>query len=150
MAAAVTATAVTEAPAGSAESGPVLVFDGVCLLCSAWVGFVLRHDRSGRIRFAAMQGEAGRALLRQHGLDADDPLSFLYVSGGRARSQSDAVLRLLADLGGIWRLSALLRLLPRGLRDAGYRLIAINRYRWFGRREHCLLPDAVVRARFLD
>lgn len=146
-----TAPTVTEPAAQTpAVQPPVLVFDGVCLLCSAWVDFVLRHDRGGRICFAAMQGEAGRSLLRRHGLDADDPLSFLYVSDGRALSQSDAVLRLLADLGGIWRLSGVLRLLPRSLRDAGYRLIARNRYRWFGRREHCLLPAAAVRARFLD
>jgi predicted DCC family thiol-disulfide oxidoreductase YuxK len=129
---------------------PVLVFDGVCLLCSAWVAFVLRHDRSGRIRFAAMQSSAGRSLLAAHGLDADDPLSFLFVSEGKGYTQSDAILRLVGSFGGAWRFVAILRILPAFLRDALYRLIANNRYRWFGRRDTCLMPDAAVRERFLD
>ncbi len=129
---------------------PVLVFDGVCLLCSAWVAFVLRHDRSGRIRFAAMQSAAGRNLLAAHGLDADDPLSFLFVSEGKAHTQSDAILRLVGSFGGVWRIVAALRVLPAFVRDALYRLIARNRYRWFGRRDTCLMPDPAVRGRFLD
>lgn len=133
----------------SAEA-PVIVFDGVCLLCSRWVGFVLRHDRQGRIRFAAMQSASGRALLAQHGLDADDPLSFLYVAGGRGYSDSDAIVRVLTGFGGAWRLAGALRVIPRPLRDAGYRLIARNRYRWFGRKDVCMVPDAAVAARFLD
>ncbi len=132
------------------DRAPVLVFDGVCLLCSAWVAFVLRHDRRGRIRFAAMQSSAGRNLLEAHGLDADDPLSFLFVSEGKGHTQSDAILRLVGSFGGAWRLVAVLRVLPRVLRDALYRLVARNRYRWFGRRDHCLMPEAAVRERFLD
>jgi predicted DCC family thiol-disulfide oxidoreductase YuxK len=146
---------VTEsaAVAGTAEASaldPVVVFDGVCRLCSGWVQFLLRHDRSGRIRFAPMQGLTGRALLQQHGLDPDDPLSFLWVESGRGYRNSDAILRIVDGLGGAWRLLRILRLLPRPLRDTGYRLIARNRYRWFGRRDACLLPDEAVAARFLD
>lgn len=144
--------ATLTAPMAVTDHGepPVLVFDGVCLLCSAWVAFVLRHDRSGRIRFAAMQSSAGRNLLEAYGLDADDPLSFLFVTEGRGHTQSDAILRLVGSFGGAWRLVTMLRVLPAVLRDALYRLIARNRYRWFGRRDHCLIPDAAVRARFLD
>lgn len=132
------------------EAGPVVVFDGVCRLCSRWVQFLLRHDRHGRIRFAPMQGNAGRALLQQHGLDPDDPLSFLWVEAGRGYRDSDAILRIVDGFGGGWRLLRVLRLVPRPLRDACYRLIARNRYRWFGRRDTCLLPDAAQAARFLD
>lgn len=133
----------------SAEA-PVIVFDGVCLLCSRWVGFVLRHDRRAHIRFAAMQSASGRALLAGHGLDADDPLSFLYVADGRGYSDSDAIIRVLTSFGGAWRLAAALRVIPRGLRDAGYRLIARHRYQWFGRKDACMVPDASVARRFLD
>jgi predicted DCC family thiol-disulfide oxidoreductase YuxK len=129
---------------------PVIVFDGVCLLCSRAVAFVLRHDRSGRIRFAATQSASGRVLLERHGLDADDPLSFLYVANGRGHQASDAVLRVVAGFGGAWRLVSVFRLIPRPLRDAAYRFVARNRYRWFGRRDVCLVPDASVAARFLD
>jgi len=128
----------------------VIVFDGVCALCSRWVRFLLRFDRRGRYRFAAMQGVHGRALLQLHGLDPDDPLSFLLVEQGRAWSDTDAIARVLAGLGGAWRAAHLLRLVPRSWRDRAYRALARNRYRWFGRHERCFLPTPAQAARFLD
>lgn len=130
--------------------GPVLVFDGVCVLCSRWVRFVLRHDRRQRVRFAAMQSERGRALLAGHGLDPDDPSSLLLLQEGRAFQDTEAILRLLSELGRGWRLAGLLRVVPRALRDALYRTVARNRYRWFGRTASCLLPPASARDRFLE
>ena len=129
---------------------PVIVFDGVCALCSRWVRFLLRFDRHGRYRFAAMQGTHGRRLMRAHGLDPDDPLSFLLVEHGHAHTDTDAIVRVLAGLGGPWRLAALARLLPRRLRDRGYRWLARNRYRWFGRHGSCYLPSPEQVHRFLD
>lgn len=128
----------------------VIVFDGVCLLCSGWVRFLLNVDRRAIYRFAAMQSEAGRALLARHGLDADDPDSFLLVTPTRAWTDSDAIVQVLCGLGGMWRLAAALRAVPRGLRDPLYRLVARNRYRLFGRRATCAVPDAATRARFLS
>lgn len=136
-------------PAASGDA-PIVVFDGVCRLCSRWVAFLLKHDRTGRIRFAAMQGNHGRSLLQRHGLDPDDPTSFLWIDRGRGYRNSDAILRLIAGFGGIWRLSGALRAIPRPLRDAGYRFIARNRYCWFGRNATCLVADESVRARFLE
>ena len=131
------------------DEGPILVFDGVCVLCSRWVRFVLRHDRRQRVRFAAMQSASGRALLSGHGLDPDDPSSLLLLQSGSAYQDTEAILRLLSGFGGGWRLANVLRLMPRALRDALYRTIARNRYRWFGRTESCLLPPAHARERFL-
>lgn len=129
---------------------PILVFDGVCLLCSRWVRFILRHDRAGRYRFAAMQSETGRALLAAHGLDPDDPNSLLLCEAGRHWTDSDAILRVLVGFGGPWRAFALLRGLPRWLRDPAYRQLARNRYRWFGRSDACWLPAPEHAARFLS
>lgn len=131
------------------RDGAVIVFDGVCVLCNGWVRFLLRHDRRGRYRFAAMQGESGRALLVAHGLDADDPASFLLIEENAAWTDTDAIVRVLSGLGGAWRLAALLRVLPRGVRDRLYRGIARNRYRMFGRHEHCMIPAPEQAARFL-
>ncbi|MNU99123.1 hypothetical protein D3C71_892470 [compost metagenome] len=128
----------------------VIVFDGVCALCSRWVRFLLRFDRKGRYRFAAMQGEQGRRLLEAHGLDPDDPLSFLLVEGGTAYTDTDAIVRVISGLGGVWRLAGVARWLPKALRDRGYRWLARNRYRWFGRHETCFLPTLEQRGRFLD
>jgi len=128
----------------------VIVFDGVCALCSRWVRFLLRFDRQGRYRFAAMQGSHGRSLLQQHGLDPDDPLSFLLLENGQAWTDTDAILRGLAGLGGAWRLTAVLRLLPSAWRDRAYRALARNRYRWFGRHDSCYLPAPGQSGRFLD
>ncbi|MEZ0469308.1 thiol-disulfide oxidoreductase DCC family protein [Luteimonas salinilitoris] len=127
----------------------IIVFDGVCVLCSGWVRFLLGRDRGQRFRFAAMQNESGRALLAQHGLDPDDPLTFLLLDGQGAHTDSDAIIRVLAGLGGPWRTAAVLRLIPRALRDAGYRGLARNRYRWFGRKPSCMPPAPEHRHRFL-
>lgn len=128
----------------------VIVFDGVCALCSRWVRFLLRFDRRGRYCFAAMQGRNGRALLLRHGLDPNDPLSFLLLEQDRAWTDTDAILRVLTGLGGGWRLAGLLRAVPGPLRDRAYRALARNRYRWFGRHDACWLPGPGQAARFLD
>jgi predicted DCC family thiol-disulfide oxidoreductase YuxK len=137
--------------AGTQAAGAAtIVFDGVCVLCNGWVDFLLARDRGGRYRFAAMQAPAGRRLLAEHGLDPDDPVSFLLVDAAGAHTDSDAIVRVLTGLGGSWRLAGLARWLPRGLRDRLYRWLARHRYRWFGRRPACRLPDPAHAARFLD
>ena len=133
------------------ENAPVIVFDGVCLLCSRWVDFVVRHDRRARFRLAAMQGHSGRALLLAHGLAVDDPSSFLLVQDGIGYTDTDAILRVLSGLGRRWRVAGwMLRAVPRFLRDPAYRFIARNRYRLFGKRATCRLPDPAHTERFLD
>jgi predicted DCC family thiol-disulfide oxidoreductase YuxK len=137
-----------------AEAGAVIVFDGVCVLCNRWVRFLLPRDRRQRYRFAPMQGEIGRSLLAEHGLDPDDPLSFLLIEHDRSplprvSTDSLAVLRVVAGLGGAWHLASIARVVPRALRDPAYRLIARNRYRWFGRHEVCTVPDSEDARRFL-
>ncbi len=130
------------------NEGPVIVFDGICVLCNGWVRFLLKHDRAGRYRFAAMQSDAGRALLAGHGLDPDDPASFLMVDGAQAWTGSDAIRRVLMGLGGVWRLAGVIALVPRVVRDPLYRWIARNRYRLFGTTA-CRVPTDEERARFL-
>lgn len=132
----------------SAEA--VIVFDGVCALCSRWVRFLLRFDTRGRYRFAAMQGAQGRALLQAHGLDPEDPTSFLLLDAARVWTDTDAIIRVLTGLGGAWRLLGMLRWVPRLLRDHAYRALARNRYRWFGRHDTCFLPTPAQAALFLD
>ena len=137
------------APPRVTADGPIVVFDGVCALCNGWVRFLLRRDRRAGFRFAAMQDAVGRELLRAHGLDPDDPVSFLLVDGAAAWHDSAAVIEVLRRLGGRWRLATGLRLIPRRLRDAGYRALARSRYRVFGRRAICMVPPPGTAHRFL-
>lgn len=96
-----------------------------------------------------MQDEVGRDLLVSHGIDPADPVSFLLVDGDDAWHDSGGVIEVLRRLGGIWRVAVVLRIVPHGLRDRAYRLLARNRYRVFGRTDACVVPPAEVRARFL-
>lgn len=129
-------------PDTSGTDGPIIVFDALCVLCSANARFVLRHDRERRFRLASMQTSAGAALYRRFGIDPADPDTLIVVEGERVLRDSDAVLHIYEGLGWPWRAAALARLVPRSLRDPVYRLVARNRYRIFGRRETCWLPSA--------
>ena len=149
-----TTTPAPDTGADTIPTGAIIVFDGVCALCNGWVRFLLQHDRRARYRFAAMQVETGRALLAAHGLDPDDPASFLLIEHDRGpapRVSTDtvAIRRVLAGLGGAWRLALLSVLVPPFLRDPLYRFVARHRYRWFGRHEACRLPDPAQAHRFL-
>lgn len=128
----------------------VIVFDGVCVVCSRWVQFVLKHDHRHLFKFASMQSHAGRLLLSQHGLNPDDPNSLLLVSEQRAHTDTDAIICIVTQFGGLWRLVGLSRVIPRVLRDAGYRYLARNRYRWFGKSSACMVPSVQIADRFLS
>lgn len=122
-------------------SGPIIVFDAECILCSANAQFVLSHDHERRFRLASMQGDVGAALYRRFDIDPANPETMIVVDGDRALRDSDAVLAIYEGLGWPWRAAALFRIAPRFVRDPLYRLVARNRYRIFGRREACWVPS---------
>ena len=138
--------------AGLAPTGVgVVLFDGTCNLCNATVGFLIPRDRTGRLRFASLQSAVGQELLRRHGIPAPaTPDSIVYIEGERAFTRSDAALAIAGRLAPPWPLLGVFWYVPRPLRDAVYKWIARNRYRWFGRSETCQLPTPALRARFLD
>lgn len=133
----------------SMSDGPIILFDAECVLCSANARFILRNDRRRRFRLASMQGPVGASLFRAHGIDPADPDTLIVVEHGRARRDSDAVIAIWEGLGWPWRAASAFRLVPRRLRDVVYRAVARNRYRLFGRRETCWLPDPADRDRVL-
>ena len=128
-----------------------MLFDGVCNLCNAAVQFVLRRDRKARFRFAALQSPAGRRLLAEHGLPIpDEPDTMVLIEGDRVLVRSSAALGATKYLRFPWPLARVGFVVPRLLRDAIYRLVARNRYRWFGKTEQCRIPTPDLRARFLE
>jgi predicted DCC family thiol-disulfide oxidoreductase YuxK len=128
---------------------PILLFDGVCNLCSRTVQFVIRHDPAGRFRFAALQSPAGQRLLVEHGLPADALDTFVLIEGARCFTRSDAAIELARRLDGAWRWLRLAAVVPRPIRDWAYGVLVRNRYRWFGRRESCMVPTPELSQRFL-
>ncbi|UJF32682.1 thiol-disulfide oxidoreductase DCC family protein [Paenibacillus hexagrammi] len=128
---------------------PVILFDGVCNLCSGAVQFILRNDPKGRFRFASLQSAYGRESLRQFGLP-EDISTIVLLEQGRAYTQSTAALRIAKRLRGVWPLTYSAILVPPAVRNIVYRWIARNRYRWFGKSEQCMLPKPEYRNRFLD
>ena len=127
---------------------PVIFFDGVCGLCNRWIDFMLVHDRNRRFRFAALQGETARDWLK---MAPDESLSSVVLLDAQGiHRKSDAIWRMLVQLGGLWRFfGCLLRLVPRPVRNWGYDFVARHRYRWFGKKETCRLPTPDERTRFL-
>lgn len=143
----------------NADEKPILLYDGVCGLCNRLVQFILRRDSQAIFRFAALQSGLAQRILARHGANAADldtvcvVLNYNPQDPGREvlLSRSEAVLFVLKKLGGIQRaIGSLLQLLPRAIRDWGYRHVARNRYRIFGRYDSCPLPSEGTRARFMD
>jgi predicted DCC family thiol-disulfide oxidoreductase YuxK len=128
---------------------PLILFDGVCVLCTSWTRFIIRHDAVGRFRFVSIQSPQGRRLAEIFGIDPDNPQTNATILDGVAYFKSDAALMVMRHLRGM-RWTQALTLVPRGLRNRLYDLIARNRYAWFGRHEACLLPTPELAARLLD
>jgi predicted DCC family thiol-disulfide oxidoreductase YuxK len=127
----------------------LILFDGVCNLCNALVQCVIRHDRAGKFRFAAIQSETGKDIFRSHGLDPADLHTFVLIAGGRMLLRSDAAIEVVSRFGGAWGIFRVFQLMPRVLRDSIYSFIARNRYRWFGRKDVCMIPSPEIKERFL-
>jgi predicted DCC family thiol-disulfide oxidoreductase YuxK len=129
---------------------PLIVFDGVCHLCTGFVRFVVRRDRRALFQFLPAQSPRGEALYARLGLKSGDWDSNLLVLEGRVYTELDAFIEVTRRFGGLWRLIPVLYAVPRSLRDWLYNRIARNRYRWFGKRDVCYLPSADLAPRFLD
>ena len=142
-------TAETDADAGVASDETIVLFDGVCNLCNGLVSFLIPRDPDGRLRFAALQSDAGQDLLARHGLPTEGFGSFVLVEGNQLYAKSDAAIRVGKLLGWPYRAACVGRLLPSGVRDLLYDVVADNRYDWFGRKDQCVIPDEDVSDRFL-
>ena len=143
-------TASADDPGVAADAeGPIVLYDGVCGLCDRSVQLILRNDRRGRFRFAALQSEAGRALLEKFGLSPEALDSVVLVEGGQAWRKSRAALRIARQMDAPWPMLWPLLIVPRPVADWLYDRLAKNRYRIFGRREACGLAVPELRDRLL-
>lgn len=128
----------------------IVLFDGVCNLCNGFVRFIIERDTKARFRFGTLQSAEAMELLRGSPIDPADLATVVYVRDGRTLTRSTAALCILGDLGGAWALCWAFMAVPPFIRDGVYRWVARNRYRWFGKRDTCMVPTPELRSRFLD
>ena len=132
------------------DTKPLIIYDGVCILCSHTMRALAQRDRAGVIQYASAQSPLGQALFRHYGLDPVAFESVLLLQQGHAFGKLDMAFALAELIGGPWRLVSMFRPLPRRLQDSLYDLVAKNRYRLFGRSKTCLMPDQSWRDRVID
>lgn len=127
----------------------IVLFDGVCNLCNSTVQFLIQRDRKGILKFASLQSPTGQAILEKYNLINQNIDSIVFVENNQIYYFSDAPLRMVRYLDGAWWILRSLLIVPRFVRDAVYKWIARNRYKWFGKQESCMLPRLEWQNRFL-
>ena len=129
----------------------IILFDGVCNLCSSAVQFVIDHDKKDIFRFASLQSEIGKKLLLERDFNTEDLKSIVLIEPGVAYYQkSTAALEISKDLSGAYSLLKHFLFIPESLRDGIYNFIARRRYKWYGKKEACMIPTPELKKKFLD
>ncbi|MBC7936058.1 MAG: DUF393 domain-containing protein [Rhizobacter sp.] len=132
------------------NEGPVILFDGVCNLCNGSVQYVIRHDKAAIFRFASLQSDSGQQLLQQYQLPQSDFASFVLIENGKAHTRSAAALKVARKLSGAVKLLYGFIIVPAFIRDWFYNFISGNRYKWFGKRDSCMIPTPELKNRFIN
>src|SRR5690606_19393827 len=127
----------------------VILFDGVCNFCNSSVQFIIKRDPRGIYQFTSLQSEVGQKLLKDHEVPVELD-SFIYIEDEKIYFKSTAALRVFRNLKGLWKFLYIFIIVPRPLRDVVYGVIARNRYKWFGKRDACMIPSPEQRKTFLD
>lgn len=129
----------------------IVLFDGVCNLCNGAVTYIIKHDKKDVFRFASLQSEIGRQLVSERGMDPDDLDSIILIEPGVAYyRKSTAALEISKDLSGGATVLQHFWFIPESLRDGIYDFVANNRYKWYGKKESCMIPTTKLKAKFLD
>ena len=131
------------------ETDKVILFDGMCVLCSAWSRFILKYDKSYVFKLATVQSIEGREILKWFNMPTDYYETMLYVEGNKEYKKSDAFLKIIGYMPLPWKMLIILRIIPRFIRDWMYDRIALNRYKLFGKYDTCIVPSEKDKKRFL-
>lgn len=132
------------------ENNKIILFDGVCNLCNSSVQYVIKRDKSNTYRFAALQSEIGKKLAEQRGIDTSQIDSIILIEPGVAYyTKSTAALKIAQSFGGVWQLTSVFERIPEKIRDWVYDYIAKNRYKWYGKKDACMIPTPELKSKFL-
>ncbi|MGB3143411.1 MAG: thiol-disulfide oxidoreductase DCC family protein [Maribacter sp.] len=129
----------------------IILFDGVCNLCNGAVQFVIERDKNDVFRFAALQSEIGQKLVNERGIDTETVDSIILIEPNVAYyTKSTAALKIAEDLNGLWSTLSIFLWVPEGIRNIVYDFIAKNRYKWYGKKQECMIPTPELKAKFLS
>ena len=127
----------------------IILFDGVCNLCNGAVNFVIKRDPGNVFKFTPLQEKQGVLLLKKHAIDAQKLDSIVLIENKKVYTKSSAALRIARKISGLWPLFFVLLIIPSFIRDGVYDFIAKNRYKWFGKKEQCMIPTPGLKEKFL-
>ena len=127
---------------------PIILFDGVCNLCNGTVDFLLKHNRKKQFRFASIQSESAKLLIRKFQIPAETD-SVILIKSNQVYFESDAAIEIAGMLSFPWKMAVIFRFIPKKMRDIIYRWVAKNRYRWFGKRDICRITDPSEKESFI-
>jgi predicted DCC family thiol-disulfide oxidoreductase YuxK len=131
-------------------NNPIILFDGICNLCNRSIQVIIKNDHKKLFRFASLQGKLGQEVLKKHQLSGDQLHSFILLEGDNIFTKSTGALRIFRELRGGWKLLYGFMIIPRFIRDAVYHFVSRNRYKWYGKRDECMVPTPELKERFLD
>lgn len=131
------------------ENKGLVLFDGVCQFCNSSVNFMIRKDNTDYFRFLPLQSELGQKIIRQFNLDPENLQTVILLENKRIYTRSTAALRIARKLKGGWKLFYGFVIVPAFIRDAVYNVVAKNRYKWWGKRDSCMVPTPDVKKKFL-
>ena len=127
----------------------LVMFDGVCNFCNSSINFIIRNDKTDHFRFLTLQSERGQKIIKQYNLDPENLQTVILLENGRIYTRSTAALRIARKLKGGWKIFYGFIIVPAVLRDFFYKIVAKNRYKWWGKKESCMIPTPEVRKKFL-
>ena len=128
----------------------VILFDGVCNLCNGSVNWIMDRDKNNQFKFASLQSIYGQNKVKELGLQDNYMNTVVLEDNGKAYLRSDAALQILKQLGGAYQLAVVFNIVPAFIRDLFYKIVANNRYKWFGKQESCRIPTPELKSKFLD
>ncbi|MCB0661497.1 MAG: thiol-disulfide oxidoreductase DCC family protein [Saprospiraceae bacterium] len=131
-------------------SQPVLLFDGVCNLCNASVQLIIRNDKKGKFRFASIQSDYGQEAIKKYNLGSENLKTVILIVGDTAYKKSRAALEAAKRMDGFWPLFYVFMIVPYPIRDLIYNWVANNRYKWFGKKDQCMIPSPELKDRFIQ
>ncbi len=133
------------------ENKKIILFDGDCNLCNNAINFIIEHDKKDIFRFTSLQSDLGKKLVSERGIDPEILESIILIEPGVVYyEKSTAALNIAKELSGGYSLMRVFLWLPNSIRDGVYNLIAANRYKWFGKKDSCMIPTPELKAKFLD